>query len=90
MDDPERQFLEFRRTGDPKALAQVFDRIAPELLLGAAHLTGRRQGPARRRARGPGPEHVPRRDHAERYDGVRPAGLPWEALAARALHGSPS
>ena len=32
-------FLEYRNTGDPEALARVFDRVAPKLLLVAAHLS---------------------------------------------------
>lgn len=35
----EERFLEFRRTGDPAALAAVFDAVAPPLLLLAVHLT---------------------------------------------------
>lgn len=34
-----RDFLRFRDGGDPKALARVFDRTAPRLLLLAAHLS---------------------------------------------------
>ncbi|MCU0862488.1 MAG: sigma-70 family RNA polymerase sigma factor [Planctomycetes bacterium] len=33
-------FAAFRETGDPQALAAVFDRLAPQLLLVAAHLVG--------------------------------------------------
>jgi RNA polymerase sigma factor (sigma-70 family) len=33
-------FLRYRETGDAQALALVFDRLAPELLLVAAHLAG--------------------------------------------------
>jgi len=36
----ERHFIRFQRTGDPTALAEVFDRAAPKLLLLAIHLTG--------------------------------------------------
>lgn len=35
----EQAFLRFRRDGDPAALAAVFDRTAPRLLLVAAHVT---------------------------------------------------
>lgn len=37
--DPERAFAEFRRSGDPRALGEVYDRLAPELLRLALHLT---------------------------------------------------
>ncbi|MCC7065509.1 MAG: sigma-70 family RNA polymerase sigma factor [Planctomycetes bacterium] len=36
----ETLFLRYRETGDAQALALVFDRLAPELLLVAAHLAG--------------------------------------------------
>jgi RNA polymerase sigma factor (sigma-70 family) len=36
----EALFLRYRETGDAQALALVFDRLAPELLLVAAHLAG--------------------------------------------------
>ena len=36
---PETDFAAFRRTGDPAALARVFDAAAPRLLLLAAHWT---------------------------------------------------
>jgi RNA polymerase sigma-70 factor (ECF subfamily) len=35
--DPDTRFLDFRRTGDPGALADVFDEAAPELLRLALH-----------------------------------------------------
>jgi RNA polymerase sigma-70 factor (ECF subfamily) len=34
----ERAFLAFRETGDPLAIASVYDEVAPELLLVAAHV----------------------------------------------------
>ena len=37
-DRTDRSFARFRRTGDPRALARVFDRTAPELWRVAAHL----------------------------------------------------
>ncbi len=37
-DPATRDFLEFRRSGSPRALARVFDRVAPELLLLANRL----------------------------------------------------
>ncbi len=42
MNDPssEALFLHYRETGDAQALARVFDQLAPELLLVAAHLAG--------------------------------------------------
>ncbi|HEU4419141.1 MAG TPA: sigma-70 family RNA polymerase sigma factor, partial [Planctomycetota bacterium] len=40
--NPELLFLRYRETGDPQALASVFDRYAPQLLLVAAHLAGGR------------------------------------------------
>lgn len=39
----DRQFARFRRTGDPRALADVFDRTAPELWRVAAHLCKQRE-----------------------------------------------
>ena len=38
-EDPERAFAEFRRTGDAQALGEVYDRLAPELVRLALHLT---------------------------------------------------
>ena len=38
MQDPEQHFERFRRCGDAAALAAVFDAVAPELLLVAAHV----------------------------------------------------
>jgi RNA polymerase sigma-70 factor (ECF subfamily) len=38
---PEQQFVRFREQADAAALAAVFDALAPELLLVAAHLVGR-------------------------------------------------
>ena len=35
----EQHFLKFCRKGDSRALARVFDRLTPELLLFALHLT---------------------------------------------------
>jgi RNA polymerase sigma-70 factor (ECF subfamily) len=37
--EPDRLFAEFRRTGDPRALGEVYDRLAPELLRVALHTT---------------------------------------------------
>ena len=39
MGKAEQDFLRFLRKGDTRALARVFDRLAPELLLVALHLT---------------------------------------------------
>ncbi|MCA8954010.1 MAG: sigma-70 family RNA polymerase sigma factor, partial [Planctomycetes bacterium] len=36
----ENSFLRYRETGDPAALGAVFDRLAPDLVLVAAHLAG--------------------------------------------------
>jgi len=36
----EELFVRYRQTGDPQALAAVFDHLAPQLLLVAAHLAG--------------------------------------------------
>ena len=36
--NPDRLFARFRRTGDPEALARVFDAVAPKLLAVARHL----------------------------------------------------
>lgn len=41
MDTPEHDFAQFRATGSATALAAVFDALAPELLLVAAHLAPR-------------------------------------------------
>ena len=38
-DSPERLFARYALTGDPNALAEVFDRTAPELLRLALHLS---------------------------------------------------
>ncbi|MEZ5967129.1 MAG: sigma-70 family RNA polymerase sigma factor [Planctomycetota bacterium] len=38
MSDPEHAFAEYRRSGSPAAMARVFDALAPELVLLAAHL----------------------------------------------------
>ena len=35
----ERRFLRFRRTGDPAALAAVFDATAPQVLRVAMHVS---------------------------------------------------
>ena len=35
----DRWFAEFQRSGDPRALARLFDRVAPELARVASHLT---------------------------------------------------
>jgi len=35
----DRRFAEFRRSGDPRALGEVYDELAPELLRLAVHLT---------------------------------------------------
>ena len=37
---PEQHFLRYRERGDAEALGLVFDALAPELLLVAAHLAG--------------------------------------------------
>jgi len=37
--ETDRLFAEFRRRGDPRALGQVYDRLAPELLRLALHTT---------------------------------------------------
>ena len=37
--DPDRLFAEFRRSGDPRALGEVYDLLAPELLRVALHTT---------------------------------------------------
>ncbi|HVS17117.1 MAG TPA: sigma factor, partial [Planctomycetota bacterium] len=39
MGDLERDFIEFRDSGSTPAMARVFDRAAPELLLVAGHLS---------------------------------------------------
>lgn len=44
MGDLEHDFTEFRDTGSTPAMARVFDRAAPELLLVAAHLTRQATG----------------------------------------------
>src|SRR5262245_13437234 len=73
LTEVEHLFIEYRRTGDAAALAQVFDRIAPELLLVAGHL-----GQHRRTAPGSEPEDLVQStflaaiESAARYDGVRP------------------
>ncbi len=38
MSSPDRQYRRYRRTGDPQALAAVFDALAPELHRVAGHL----------------------------------------------------
>ena len=37
--DETQRFLDYRNTGSPESLAQVFDAVAPKLLLLAAHLS---------------------------------------------------
>ena len=72
MGTPEHDFAQFRATGSATALAAVFDALAPELLLVAAHLA----------PRGVDAEdivqttflHAIRR--AARWDAARPL-LPW-------------
>lgn len=38
ISNPDKSFARYRRSGDPSALARVFDRLAPELLAVARHL----------------------------------------------------
>lgn len=65
-------FLRYRRHGDVRALARVFDLVAPELLLVAAHFA----------RRGGEPEDLVQAtflaaiEAAPRWDGTRPL-LPW-------------
>jgi RNA polymerase sigma-70 factor (ECF subfamily) len=69
---PESHFARFRASGSAAALAAVFDALAPELLLVAAHLA----------PRGVEPEDVVQSTfldaivHAGRWDAARPL-LPW-------------
>ncbi|MGB3970279.1 MAG: sigma-70 family RNA polymerase sigma factor, partial [Planctomycetota bacterium] len=68
---PEALFARYRSTGDVQALAAVFDLLAPELLLVAAHL-----------ARGGAAEDLVQATfldamrHADRWDPTRPLA-PW-------------
>ncbi len=66
--DPRSDFLSFRRSGDPAALARVFDALAPKLLLLAAHLA-RREGCAEDLVQA---TFVQVMHDADRYDETRP------------------
>lgn len=65
-------FATFRRTGEPKALAEVFDRLAPELLLVAAHLARSDSEPEDLLQA----TFLTAIESAERWDEARPL-LPW-------------
>ena len=68
----ERAFLEYRRSGRPRAMAAVFDAAAPELLLVAGHLA-RQAAEAEDLVQMTLLEAM---EHRERYDADRPL-LPW-------------
>lgn len=78
----ERDFRRFRATGDPQALARVFDAAAPGLLVLAQHLV-RDAGRAEDLVQG---VFVAAIEDARRWDGTR-ALMPWlsSILAHRAL-----
>ncbi|MEM7199244.1 MAG: sigma-70 family RNA polymerase sigma factor [Planctomycetota bacterium] len=65
-------FARFQRRRDPRAIAAVYDRIAPELLLIAAHL-GHRETEAEDLVQATFLEAM---EHADRYDAGRPF-MPW-------------
>ena len=72
MNSPERDFARFRQHADARALAAVFDALAPELLLIAAHVA----------VAGTEAEDLVQAtfldaiEKAERWDASRPL-LPW-------------
>ncbi|MFQ5506929.1 MAG: sigma-70 family RNA polymerase sigma factor [Planctomycetota bacterium] len=76
--EPERSFLEWRRRGDPKALARVFDATAPGLLLLAIHLT-RDDSVAEDLVQ---TTFLKAMEKARQYDRTRPLG-PWLSAILR-------
>ena len=68
---PETLFARFRATGDPAALAGVFDQLAPQLLLVAAHLL--RDGSAEDLVQATFLDAI---QHAQRWDPSRKLA-PW-------------
>lgn len=65
-------FLRFRDGGDPRALAEVFDLVAQQLLLVASHVAGRQQSPEDLLQE----TFLTAIQRAERYDAERPLE-PW-------------
>lgn len=68
---PEQDFRRWRRRGDTAALGRVFDALAPELLLVAAHLAGGSAAEDLVQA-----TFVDAIEQRERWDEARPLG-PW-------------
>ena len=66
--EAERQFREFQRTGSLRAMARVFDLVAPEILILASHLARDRAG-AEDLLQSTFLEAI---EHAERFDARRP------------------
>jgi len=65
-------FLRFRDGGDPRALAEVFDLVAQQLLLVASHVAGRQQSPEDLLQE----TFLTAIQRADRYDAERPLE-PW-------------
>ena len=61
-------FRRYQATGDPSAVAEVFDALAPRLLLLAVHLSGRRGGAEDLLQS----TFLAALEHPERWDGARP------------------
>jgi RNA polymerase sigma factor (sigma-70 family) len=70
---PEQDFLRWREHGEGQALGRVFDALAPELLLVAAHVAGRREAEDLVQA-----TFLAAITAAPRWDATRPL-LPWLA-----------
>ena len=70
--DPDRLFAEFRRSGDPRALGEVYDLLAPELLRVALH-TAREPAEAEDVLQA---TFLAAIEQAERFDPARRV-LPW-------------
>ena len=69
QDSPENDaFRRYQSSGDPAAMAEVFDSLAPRLLLLAAHLAGGRSGSEDLLQS----TFLAAIEHPERWDGVRP------------------